>query len=81
MIEVMPEQEEHEKPEDMVEAPGEAEHTARTLEQAADSNETLEGYFSINERKPPPGEIDNEEKALKERERREKAQRARGGSD
>lgn len=78
----MPDQEEeHEKPEDMVEAPGEAEHTARTLEEAADSNATLEGYFSINNEKPPAGEIDNEERALKQRERREKAHRARGSSD
>lgn len=74
----MPDQEEHEKPEDMVEAPGEAEHTARTLEEAADSNATLEGYFSINERKPPEGEIDKEEEALK---RRERAHRARGSTD
>ncbi len=50
----MPNQEEHEKPENLVESPGEAEHTARTLEDAADSNATLEGYYSINETKPPP---------------------------
>jgi hypothetical protein len=28
-------------------------HTARTLEDAADSNGTLEGYYSINETEPP----------------------------
>jgi Protein of unknown function, DUF488 len=65
---LMPDQDEHEKPEDMVEAPGEAEHTARSLAQAADSNATLEGYYSINEIKPPPGEIEKEERALKQRE-------------
>ena len=50
----MPKQEEHDKPENLVESPGEAERTARTLEDAADSNATLEGYYSINETKPPP---------------------------
>ena len=49
----MPKQEEHEKPENLVESPLEAEHTARTLEDAADSNATLEGYYSINETEPP----------------------------
>jgi hypothetical protein len=49
----MPRQEEHEKPEKLVESPHEAEHAARSLEDAADSNETLEGYYSINETEPP----------------------------
>jgi hypothetical protein len=49
----MPKQEEHEKPENLVESPHEAEHTAQSLEDAADSNATLEGYYSINETKPP----------------------------
>ena len=49
----MPKQEEHDKPENLVESPGEAERTARTLEDAADSNATLEGYYSINETEPP----------------------------
>ncbi len=52
----MPKQEEHDKPENLVESPGEAERTARTLEDAADSNATLEGYYSINET-PPPEEV------------------------
>lgn len=52
----MPNEEEHEKLEDMVESPGEAERAARTLEDAADSNATLEGYYSINET-PPPEEV------------------------
>ncbi len=48
----MPAQEEHEKPENLVEAPGEAERAARTLQDAADSNATLEGYYAINDAKP-----------------------------
>ena len=61
----MPKQEEHEKPEDMVESPHLAEHTARSLQEAADSNATLEGYYSINEAPPPEEvreEVDNERK-------------------
>lgn len=69
----MPTQEEHERPEDMVEAPGEAEHTARSLQEAADSNATLEGYYAINETKAPEEEIENEERALKEREKKQSA--------
>lgn len=49
----MPRQEEHDKPENLVDAPHQAEHTARTLKDAADSNATLEGYYSINEEKAP----------------------------
>lgn len=44
----MPPQEEHEKIENLVDSPHEAEHTARSLQDAADSNATLEGYESIN---------------------------------
>ncbi|MBV9303937.1 MAG: hypothetical protein JOY62_14720 [Acidobacteriaceae bacterium] len=55
----MPKQEEHEKPENMVESPHLAEHTARSLEEAADSNATLEGYYAINET-PPPEEVREE---------------------
>lgn len=49
----MPKQEEHEKPENLVEAPGEAERAARSLEDAADSHGTLEGYYAMNNAKPP----------------------------
>jgi len=49
----MPNQEEHDKPENLVEAPGEAERAARSLEDAADSNATLEGYYAMNNVKPP----------------------------
>ena len=44
----MPTQEEHDMPENLVEQPGQAAHTARRLGEAADSNHTLEGYFAIN---------------------------------
>ena len=44
----MPDQEEHERIEDMVEAPGEAKKAARTLQEAADSHQTLQGFEAIN---------------------------------
>ena len=49
----MPDQSEHDKPENLVEAPGEAEQAARTLEDAADSHATLQGFFAINNERPP----------------------------
>jgi len=60
----MPKQEEHDKPENLVEeSTAEEKRAARSLEQAADSNATLEGYYSINETPPPEEvreEVDNE---------------------
>ncbi len=44
----MPRQEEHDKPENLVDAPHEAEHSARSLQDAADSNATLQGYAAMN---------------------------------
>ena len=44
----MPNQDEHDRPENLVDQPGQAAHTARTLGEAADSNQTLDGYFAIN---------------------------------
>lgn len=52
----MPKQEEHDQPENLVESSDVAEHAARSLQDAADSNATLEGYFAINET-PPPDEV------------------------
>ena len=49
----MPTQEEHDKPENLVEAPGEAERSARSLEDAVDSHGTLDGYFAMNDIKNP----------------------------
>ncbi|MBV8828240.1 MAG: hypothetical protein JO217_05560 [Acidobacteriaceae bacterium] len=46
-------EEEHERPEDMVEAPGEAEQSARSLEQEANSHNTLQGLFAMNDDRPP----------------------------
>ncbi|PZR91531.1 MAG: hypothetical protein DLM67_16200 [Candidatus Nephthysia bennettiae] len=41
-------QKEHDKPENLVESPDQAQHEARSLEDAVDSNATLEGYFAMN---------------------------------
>lgn len=46
----MPGQEEHDKPENLVESSTELEkRAARSLEEAADSHATLEGYFAVND--------------------------------
>jgi tRNA uridine 5-carbamoylmethylation protein Kti12 len=44
----MPRQEEHDDPKNLVDAPHEAEHSARSLQEAADSNATLQGYAAMN---------------------------------
>lgn len=44
----MPRQEEHDKPENLVESPHQAEHESRSLEDTVDSNQTLEGFFAMN---------------------------------
>lgn len=44
----MPNQKEHDKAENLVESPHQAEHEARSLDDAVASNETLEGYFAMN---------------------------------
>lgn len=44
----MQSQKEHDKPENLVESPHQAEHEARSLEDAVDSNATLEGFFAMN---------------------------------
>lgn len=49
----MPNQSEHDKPENLVEAPGEAEQAARSLQDAADSHATLQGFFAVNDERPP----------------------------
>ena len=51
----MPEQKEHERPEDMVESSTELEkRAARSLEQAANSNQSLEGFEAINNERITP---------------------------
>jgi hypothetical protein len=49
----MPSQEEHDKPENLVESPHKSEHSARSLEDAVDSNATLQGYYAMNNVKRP----------------------------
>ena len=49
----MPDQKEHEKIENLVDAPGEAAKSARSLEDAANSNETLQGFQAINNERIP----------------------------
>lgn len=56
----MPDQKEHEKIENLVDAPGEAAaHSARTLEEAAASNQTLQGFQAINNERIPE-DLENE---------------------
>jgi hypothetical protein len=62
----MPSQEEHDNPENLVERPGEAEEAARSLEDAADSHATLQGYYAMNNIKPP---ADLEKEVTEEREK------------
>jgi hypothetical protein len=45
---LMPRQEEHDQPKNLVDAPHEAEHSARSLQEAADSHATLQGYAAMN---------------------------------
>ena len=57
---------EHENPEDLVEAPGEAERAARSLEDAVDSHATLDGYYAMNNARPEqasPGAEEDERQA------------------
>ncbi len=70
----MPTQEEHDKPENLVESPHEAEHSAHSLEDAVDSNATLQGYYAMNNIKPPE-EVEKQAAADRKRpEDREKVQ-------
>lgn len=75
----MPRQEEHDKPENLVEAPQEAEHSARSLEDAVDSNATLEGYYAMNEFKSPE-QKENEADEAKENKERSRGERSKGHS-
>jgi hypothetical protein len=66
----MPDQNEHERPEDMVESPGEAEQAARSLEDAASSHATLQGYYAVNNVKDTE-ELEKEAKAKRKKARKE----------
>jgi hypothetical protein len=64
----MPRQEEHEKPENLVESPGEAEQAARSLQDAADSHGTLQGFYAVNDIK------DSEELEQEAKQERDKSE-------
>lgn len=50
----MPDQAEHDKPENLVEESQELEkEAARSLNDAADSHQTLDGYYAMNNARPP----------------------------
>ena len=44
----MPSQEEHDKPENLVESPHKTQHSAHSLQEAVDSNATLQGFYAMN---------------------------------
>jgi hypothetical protein len=60
----MPDQSEHEKPENLVESPGEAEQAARTLEQAAASHQSLQGFEAINNERLPKNASPDEKELI-----------------
>jgi len=50
----MAEQSEHDQPQNLVEESTELEReAARSLQDAADSHQTLQGFFAINDERPP----------------------------
>ena len=67
----MPNQEEHDKPENLVESPDQKTRPARSLAEAADSNSTLEGFYAMNNVKNPE-ELEEEAATDPEDETREK---------
>lgn len=64
----MQNQKDHDKPENLVESPHQEEHEARSLEDAVDSNGTLEGYFAMNNIRD---DAEREALALEEKQKRE----------
>ncbi len=59
----MPKQEEHDKPENLVEEAEPAVHAAHSLNEAADSNQSLDGFYAMNnERAPEPEDKDKSKK-------------------
>ncbi len=55
----MPDQSEHEKLENLVDQPGQAAHSARSLQEAADSNRSLEGYEAMNKKEDEESQDDS----------------------
>jgi hypothetical protein len=73
----MPDQQsEHEKPQDMVESSQELEReAARSLEDAADSHGTLQGFFAVNDERPPEDAGSDQDRDKPPSENREKGHR------
>jgi hypothetical protein len=67
----MPSQEEHDKPENLVESPHQKVRPAQSLPEEVDSNATLEGYYAMNNVKNP-AELEKEAAATPDDPRREK---------
>ena len=69
----MPDQSEHDKPQNLVEESTELEReAARSLQDAADSHATLEGLWSINNERPPESGSPGAEEDKQQAEEREK---------
>jgi hypothetical protein len=69
----MPEQSDHEQPQNMVEESTELEReAARSLEDAADSHATLQGFFAINNERPPDTASPGADEDAQQAEKREK---------
>jgi hypothetical protein len=69
----MPEQSEHDQPKNLVEESTELEReAARSLQDAADSHATLQGFFAINDERPPETASPGADEDAKQAENREK---------
>jgi hypothetical protein len=69
----MPEQSENDKPESLVENSQKLEReAARTLQDAADSHATVEGFFAVNNERPPETGSSGADQASQQGESREK---------
>ena len=66
----MPSQEEHEKLENLVESPHRKDRSAKSLQDAADSNATLQGYYAMNNIRNPE-ELEKEAAEMPDEEERE----------
>ncbi len=64
----MQNQKDHDKPENLVQSPHQEEHEAGSLEDAVDSNGTLEGYFAMNNIRD---DAEREALALEEKQKKE----------
>jgi hypothetical protein len=69
----MPEQSEHDEPQNLVEESTELEReAARSLQDAADSHNTLQGFFAINNERPPETASPGADEDARDAENREK---------